>query len=157
MLLGLVQCTLNITFRLSTKCCWVVFKIAHNIGSMRLQRIQLRLVKRSCIPFDMNSSGIKGLIGRHCINWMDWIYLSKQCDIMPTTGRLHLSNNFTRHEVYQEYKGDMLSQGVPYIQYRHLNRLWRLQFIPCKVWMGVCSICASLKSMAKGGIRNLLK
>ena len=81
----------------------------------------------------MNSSGGKGLIGHHCINWMDSIYLSKQCDIMPTTGRLHFFNNFTSHEVYQEYKDDMLSQGVPYIQYRHLNRLWRLQFIPCKV------------------------
>ena len=153
---------------LRTKCCRVAFKIAHSIGNMRLQRIQLRLVKGSFIPFDMNSSGSKGLIGRHSINWME-IYFSKQCDIMPTTGRLHLSDNFTRREVYQEYKDDMLSQGVPYIQYRHFNRLWRLQFnnvvIPRKVRMGVCSICASLKSMAKGGksddeiknYKNLLK
>ena len=47
----------------------------------------------------------------------------------------------------------MLLEGVPYIQYRHFNRLWRLQFnnvvIPRKVRMGVCSICATLKSMAK--------
>ena len=30
---------------LRTKCCRVAFKIAHSIGNMRLQRIQLRLVK----------------------------------------------------------------------------------------------------------------
>ena len=83
------------------------------------------------------------------------IYFSKQCDVMPTTGRLHLSDNFTRREVYQAYKDDMLLECVPYIQYRHFNRLWRLKFnnvvIPRKVRMGVCSICASLKSLAKSG------
>ena len=80
-----------------------------------------------------------------------------------------MSDNFTRHEVYQEYKDDMLLQDVPYVHYRHFNRLWRLQFnnviIPRKVRMGVCSVCASLKSLEKGGksyeeiqnYKNLLK
>ena len=49
----------------------------------------------------------------------------------------------------------MLLQCVPYVQYRHFNRLWKLQFnnvvIPQKVRMGVCLVCASLKSMANGG------
>ena len=74
---------------------------------------------------------------------------------MPTTGRLHLSDNFTRREVYQAYKDNMLLDIVPFIQYQHFNRLWRLEFInvviPHKVRMGVCSVCASLKSMAKSG------
>ena len=52
----------------------------------------------------------------------------------------------------------MLIECVPYIQYRHFNRLWRLRFnnvvIPHKVQMGVCSVCASLKSMAKSGITD---
>ena len=82
-------------------------------------------------------------------------YFSKQCDIMPTTRRLHLSDNFTHHEVYQAYKDDMLLDSVPYIQYRHFNRLWRLEFnnvvILCKVQMGVCFVSTSLKSMAKSG------
>ena len=33
---------------------------------------------------------------------------------MPTIGRLHLSDNFTPHKVYQPYKDDMLLEGVPY-------------------------------------------
>ena len=74
---------------------------------------------------------------------------------MPIIGRLHLSHNFTHHEVYQMYKDVMLFEGVPYIQHRYFNRLWILQFnhviIPRKVWMGVCSICASLKTMQKVG------
>ena len=74
---------------------------------------------------------------------------------MPTTQRLHLSDNFTRHEVYQVYKDDMLLDNVHFIQYRHFNRLWRLMFnnvvIPGKLRMGVCSVCANLKSMAKSG------
>ena len=61
----------------------------------------------------------------------------------------------SRREVYQAYKDDMLLDIVPFIQYQHFNRLWRLQFnnvvIPRKVHMGVCSVCANLKSMAKSG------
>ena len=71
---------------LSTKCCRAAFRIAHNIGNMRLQRIQERMVKGSWIPFNTNASGGKGIIGRHCINWMH-VYFSKHCDIMPTIGR----------------------------------------------------------------------
>ena len=91
------------------------------------------------MSFNNKASICKGLLGRHAVTWMER-YFSKQCDIMPTTGRLYLSDNFTRREVYQ---------------YRHFNRLWRLQFnnvvIPRKVRMGVCSVCANLKSMATSG------
>ena len=74
---------------------------------MRLHRIQLRLVKGSWVPFDKNTTGYKGLIGRHVIRWME-IYFPKQCDIMPTTGRLHLSDNITHDEVYQLYKDEIV-------------------------------------------------
>ena len=78
---------------------------------------------------------------------------------MPTTRRLHLFDNFTSREVYQAYKNEMLLDIVPFIQYRHFNRLWRLKFnnvvIPRKVQMGVCFVCASLKSMAKSGRTNV--
>ena len=70
----------------SIKCCRAAFRIAHNIGNMRLQRIQERMVKGSWITFDTNASRGKGIIGRHCINWMH-VYFSKHCDIMPTIGR----------------------------------------------------------------------
>ena len=88
------------------------------------------------------------------VTWVER-YFSKQCDIMPTTGRNHISNNFTRREVFKAYKDDMLLDIVHFIQYRHFNRLWRSLFnnvvIPRKVRMGVCSVCANLRRMAKSG------
>ena len=85
---------------LCTTCCRVAFKIAYSIGNMRLHRIQQCQVKGSWMPIEKNLAGSKGLIGSHAIKWME-IYFSKQCDVMPTTRRLHLSNNFTRDEVHQ--------------------------------------------------------
>ena len=85
----------------------VSFKIAYSIGNMRLERIQHRLVKGSWVWFDNKASICNGLVGHHVVTWMER-YFSKRCDIMPTTGRLHLSDNFTRGEVYQAYKDDML-------------------------------------------------
>ena len=106
------------------------------------------------MSFNNKASICKGLLGRHTVTWMER-YFSKQCDIMPTIGRLHLSDNFTCNEVYQAYKDDMLLDDVHFIQYRHFNRLWRLQFnnvvIPRKVRMGVCSACTNLKSITKSG------
>ena len=101
---------------LSMKSCRVAFKIAYSIGNMRLEKIQNPLVKVLWVPFNNKTSICKGLIGHHVITWMDK-YFSKQCDIMPTTGRLHLSDNFTLREVYQSYKDAMLLDSVPYIQY----------------------------------------
>ena len=83
---------------LSMKNFLVAFKIAYSIGNMRAERIQHRLVKGSWVPLKNKASGCKGLVGRHAVRWME-IYFSKQCDIMPTTRRLHLSDNFTRCEV----------------------------------------------------------
>ena len=40
---------------------------------------------------------------------------------MPTIGRLHLFDTFTRHGVYQIYMDGILLEGVSYIQYRHFN------------------------------------
>ena len=142
----------------SMKSCRVAFKIAYSVGSMRLERIQHRLLKVSWVPFNNKASICKGLLGGHVVTWMER-YFSKQCDIMPTTGSLHLSDNFTHREVYQTYTNDMLLDSVPYIQYQHFNRLWRLQFnnvvILRKVRMSVYSVCASLKSMAKSGRTNV--
>ena len=133
---------------LSTKCCWVASKIAYSIGNMRLQRIQLRLVKGLWIPFHNKyyESGSKVLIRGRVVRWMD-MYFSKQCDIMPPTWRLYLSNNIPCREVYQAYKDDMLLECLLDVQYQHFNQSWRLQFnnvvIPRKVRMIVCSICPS--------------
>ena len=96
---------------------------------------------------------MKGALGRNAIGWMK-IYFNLNCEVMPTSGRLHLSDNYTRREVYDSYRSDMISTSDKYVTYSQFTRLWSTQFtnvvIPRKVRMGYCSICANLKSMAKG-------
>ena len=87
------------------------------------------------MQFNNKESICKSLLGHHAVTWMER-YLSKKCDIMPTTGRLHLSDNFTHCEVYQAYKDDMLLDNVHFIQYRHFNRLWRLKFNNVVIYVG---------------------
>ena len=50
-------------------------------------------------------------VGRHAIGWMK-IYFQLNCEVMPTTGRMHLSDNYTRREVYDVYRSEMVPTQV---------------------------------------------
>ena len=103
---------------------------------------------------------MKGAIGSHVIVWMK-SYFQLNCEVMPTTGRMHLSDNYTRREVYDVYRSDMVGSRNKSITYSQFTRLWRARFsnviIPRKVRMGYCSICANLKSLAKGAKTSMEK
>ena len=43
----------------------------------------------------------KGLVGHHAVNWSKK-YFSLHCEVMPTTGRLHLLDNYTRDELVSD-------------------------------------------------------
>ena len=61
---------------------------------------------------------------------------------------------WTRDELFKMCREEMESRGEWYLWYSQFTRLWKLKFdnvlIPRKVWMGVCALCANLKSMIKG-------
>ena len=65
---------------------------------------------------------------------------------------IHIPYNFSRREIYNLYKGYV--EGVEgngnFITYAYFTRIWKKQFnnicIPKKSRMGICSICATLKS-----------
>ena len=136
------------------RCCRKAFKIALGIGNLRLNRIHCRCLSGDAFFEDpyVEISG-KGLVGKHAVIWMQ-NYFRMHCEVMPTTGRLHLPDNYTRDELYQIYKDEMDSQVERYVSYSQFTRLWKMKFdnvlIPRKVRMGVCAICANLKSMIKG-------
>ena len=92
---------------------------------------------------------IVGVVGQHAISWMER-YFRLNTDVMPTSGKLHLMDNYTRFEVYTLYKDDMLDSCQQFTSYSHFTRLWKNFFnnvkIPRKIRMGVCSVCANLKS-----------
>ena len=138
---------------MNDRCCRQSFKIALGVGNMRLNRIQQR-----CLSSDwawetpVGEVSGRGLVGQNAITWMQ-NYFRFHCEVMPTTGRLHLSDNYTRDELFQIYRDEMQSRGEKNIKYCQFTRLWKLHFdnvmIPRKVRMGVCSVCANLKSMIK--------
>ena len=120
---------------------------------MRLHRVQQQVFNG-----DLNNDGdvvpsMKGALGRTAIGWMK-NYFKLNCEVVSASGRLHLSDNYTRREVYDAYRSDMLMTSDKYVTYSQFTRLWSTQFtnvvIPRKVRMGYCSICANLKSIAKG-------
>ena len=135
------------------QCCRVAFKIALCVSNMRLHRVQQRVLNGNNPVEDDNLPSMKGASGRNAITWMK-TYFKFNCEIMPTTGRLHLSDNYTRREVYYSYRSEMSNCGEKYVTYSQFTRLWSSHFsnviIPRKVRMGYCSICANLKSVCKG-------
>ena len=66
---------------------------------------------------------MKGALGRNAIGWMK-NYFKLNCEVMPTTGRLHLSDNYTRREVYDAYKSEMYTSSAKYVTYSQFTRLW---------------------------------
>ena len=135
------------------QCCRVAFKIALCVSNMRLHRVQQRVLNGKNPIEDDNLPSMKGASGRNAICWMK-TYFKFNCEIMPTTGRLHLSNNYTRREVYDSYRLEISTSCDKYVTYNQFTRLWTLHFsnviIPCEVRMGYCSVCANLKSVCKG-------
>ena len=138
---------------MNDRCCHKAFKIAFGVGNMRLNRIQQQCYFGNSISeTPVEELTTKGLVGQHAIKWLQ-NYFRLHCEVMPTTGRLHLSDNYTREELFQIYKDDLQSKGERFIKYCQFTRLWKLKFdnvlIPRKVRMGVCAVCANLKSMIK--------
>ena len=149
--------SLSISFEyynfLREQCCRSAFKIVFCVSNLRLQRVQQRVLHGDLVICSDNLPSMKGCKGRHAVGWMKH-YFQLHCEVMPTTGRLHLSDNFTRKEIFEVYRNDMEKTHDKSVRYSQFSRLWNTEFnnviIPRQVRMGVCSICANLKSMAKG-------
>ena len=76
---------------------------------------------------DLSSDGdvvprMKGALGRNAIGWMK-SYFKLNYEVVATTGRLHLSDNYPRREVYDAYRLDMLLSTDKYVTYSQFTRL----------------------------------
>ena len=138
---------------MNDRCCHKAFKIAFGVGNMHLNRIQQR-----CFSGDLFSKSpveeltTKGLVAQHAIKWLQ-NYFWLHCEVMPTTGRLHLLDSYIREELFHFYKDELQSKGKRFIKYCQFTRLRKLKFdnvmIPRKVRMGVCALCTNVKSLIK--------
>ena len=138
---------------ITQQCCRVAFKFSLCVSNMRLHRVQQRVVNGDLSIHCDNVPSMKGAVERHVIAWIK-NYFKLNCKVMPTMGRLHLSDKYTWREVYDAYKTKMFSLSDKAITYSLFTRLWTTRFInviiPRKVHMGYWSICANLKSSTKG-------
>ena len=89
-------------------------------------------MKRRVLNGDLSVDGddVPSMKGASRINAIGWMknYFKLNCEVMPTTGRLRLSNNYTRREVYDAYKSVMLMSSDKYVTYSQFTRLWSSQF-----------------------------
>ena len=75
--------------------CRVAFKIALCVSNMQLHRVQQCLLSRDQMLNCKEVPSIKGALK---------IYFQFNWEVMSTIGRMHLSDNYTRREVYDVYQ-----------------------------------------------------
>jgi hypothetical protein len=131
--------------------CRKAFKKIHSIGNLRLSRIQTRLEKYPSFYSKVHHGRESGPFTNTTLSWMRDLF-SKHGECMLDRDTIHIPDNFSRREIYNLYKGYV--EGVEgnsnFITYANFTRIWKKQFnnvcIPKKSRMGICSICATLKS-----------
>ena len=78
-------------------------------------------------------------------------FFSKHGESMPYRESIQILDNFLRKEIYNLYKAFVQDAegNNTFIRYAYFTRLWKIEFnnvyIPNRLRMEVCSICASLK------------
>ena len=88
---------------------------------MRQNRVQQRLLSGDQMLKCKEVPSMKGAIERHVIGWMKF-YFQFNCEVMPTTGRMHLSDNYKRREVYDVYRSEMVVSSNKSVTYNQFTR-----------------------------------
>ena len=143
--------------------CRKDFKKIHSIGNLRLSRIQKRLEKDPSFYSKVHHGQESVPLINTTLSWMRDLF-SKHGECMPDRDTIHIPDNFSRREIYNLYKRYV--EGVDwngnFITYTYFTRIWKKQFdnlcISKKSRMGICSICATLKSRrdkSKGAERGM--
>ena len=76
----------------SMQICRSAFKIIHGLGNARLARVQKRL---RCF----RNPRLIGPVGQMAVSWME-NYFAMNAEVLPTSGKMHLMDNYTRYEVF---------------------------------------------------------
>ena len=93
------------------QCCTVAFKISLCVSNMRLHLAQQRVLNGDHSIQCSYCPSMKGTTRRHAIGWMK-NYFKLNCEVMPTTCRMHLSDNYTQREVYDSYRSNMSHHNI---------------------------------------------
>ncbi|KAL3679738.1 hypothetical protein R1sor_022694 [Riccia sorocarpa] len=137
----------GVIFRLSQNLtvCRKAFKIIFCVGNSRMQRLRLQGKHPVSIDTVARQPSAEGFI---LLEWLDSIFLS-HCERQPADEKYHLPNNFTKKEMYDHYRTDMV-QVHECLQYSSFKNYWvkyyPLVTIPTTNKFSVCDFCELYKS-----------
>ncbi|KAL3687180.1 hypothetical protein R1sor_013489 [Riccia sorocarpa] len=148
----------GVVFRLSQNLtvCRKAFKIIFCVGNSRLQRLRLPDKHPASIDTVARQPSAEAFI---LLEWLDSFFLS-HCERQPADGKYHLPNNFTKKEVYDHYRTDMV-QVRECLQYSSFKHYWVKFYpfvtIPTTNKFSVCDFCELYKSKRDKGVTSLEK
>ncbi|KAL3675951.1 hypothetical protein R1sor_025899 [Riccia sorocarpa] len=134
----------------------VAFKIIFCVGNSRLQRLRLPDKHPASIDTVARQPSAEAFI---LLEWLDSIFLS-HCERQPADGKYHLPNNFTKKEVYDHYRTDMVQvrECLQYSSFKHYwVKFYPLVTIPTTNKFSVCDFYELYKSKRDKGVTSLEK
>ncbi|KAL3694379.1 hypothetical protein R1sor_008030 [Riccia sorocarpa] len=148
----------GVVFRLSQTLtvCRKAFKIIFCVGNSRLQRLRLPDKHPASIDTIARQPSAEAFI---LLEWLDSFFLS-HCERQPVDGKYHLPNNFTKKEVYDHYRTDMVQvrECLQYSSFKHYwVKFYPLVTIPTTNKFYVCDFCELYKSKRDKGVTSLEK
>ncbi|KAL3692272.1 hypothetical protein R1sor_005923 [Riccia sorocarpa] len=93
------------------------------------------------------------------LEWLDSFFLS-HCERQLADGKYHVPNNFTKKEVYDHYRTDMVQvwECLQYSSFKHYwVKFYPLVTIPTTNKFFVCDFCELYKSKRDKGVTNIEK
>ncbi|KAL3695312.1 hypothetical protein R1sor_009388 [Riccia sorocarpa] len=148
----------GVVFRLSQNLtvCRKAFKIIFCVGNSRLQRLRLQDKHPASIDTIARQPSAEAFI---LLEWLDSFFLS-HCERQPADGKYHLPNNFTKKEVYDHYRTDMVQvrECLQYSSFKHYwVKFYPLVTIPTTNKFSVCDFCELYKSKRDKSVTNIEK
>ncbi|KAL3680769.1 hypothetical protein R1sor_023725 [Riccia sorocarpa] len=148
----------GVVFRLSHNLtvCRKAFKIIFCVGNSRMQRLRLPNKHPASIDTIARQPSAEAFI---LLEWLDSFFLS-HCERQPADGKYHLPNNFTKKEVYDHYRTDMVQvrECLQYSSFKHYwVKFYPLVTIPTTNKFSVCDFCELYKSKRDKGVTSIEK
>ncbi|KAL3696984.1 hypothetical protein R1sor_011060 [Riccia sorocarpa] len=148
----------GVVFRLSHNLtvCRKAFKIIFCVGNSRLQRLRIPDKHPASIDTVARQPSEEAFI---LLEWLDSLFLS-HCERQHADGKYHLPNNFTKKEVYDHYRTDIVQvrECLQYSAFKHYwVKFYPLVTIPTTNKFSVCDFCELYKSKRDKGVTSIEK
>ena len=129
------------------RICRNAFKKLYSVGNDRLQRVSRDIFFK--IENDVFRKE-KSSVSLSFVQWMT-TFLSKHVESLPNKDLFHLPDNWTKGEVFEMFKVDLLEREETTMTYGYFCRLWLEEFprvrIPEHSHFTACTPCTEFKHL----------